>query len=273
MTPDLALVRAELAPRGTLRVALNHANFLLVQANETTGEVDGVAPDLGREIAARLGVAAEFVHYRDAGRMADAVEDAAWDVGFMGAEPARAGRIAFTDGYVEIEAGYLVPAGSPLLRVADVDRDGIRIAVAARSAYDLFLSRTLRHARLVRADSIQASFELFAAGGLDALASLKPRLFDDARQLPGSRVLNGPLHRRAAGHRDAEGTHGRRPVPAALRRAGQSVRPDRRADRAARHRGRLGPGLRWRSNALASFRSYLSRACARGLHSTLVEDL
>jgi polar amino acid transport system substrate-binding protein len=191
MTPDLALVRAELAPRGTLRVALNHANFLLVQANETTGEVDGVAPDLGREIAARLGVAAEFVHYRDAGLMADAVEDAAWDVGFMGAEPARAGRIAFTDGYVEIEAGYLVPAGSPLLRVADVDRDGIRIAVAARSAYDLFLSRTLRHARLVRADSIQASFELFAAGGLDALASLKPRLFDDARQLPGSRVLDG----------------------------------------------------------------------------------
>lgn len=191
MPVDVGRLRHELAPAGVLRVALNDANFLLVGRNGDTHQARGVAPDLGRAIAARFALTPEFVHYPNAGLISDAVAGGAWDIGFMGAEPARAERIAFTDGYVEIEAGYLVPSGSPLRAVADVDRDGISIAVAARSAYDLFLARTLRHAQLVRAESIAASYELFVARRLNALAGLKPRLIDDARRLPGSRLLDG----------------------------------------------------------------------------------
>lgn len=191
MAADLARLRDELAPCGVLRVALNDANFLLVQREGAAAQARGVAPDLGRAIAARLALMPEFVHYLDAGLMSDAVAGGAWDIGFMGAEPARAERIAFTDAYVEIEAGYLVPPGSPLHAVADVDREGIQIAVAARSAYDLFLSRTLQHAELVRAENIPASYELFLARRLHALAGLKPRLIQDARRLPGSRLLDG----------------------------------------------------------------------------------
>jgi polar amino acid transport system substrate-binding protein len=182
--------RAELAPTGKLRVGINMANFLLVSGTGPAGEPEGVAPDMAREIARRLGVPVDFVKFARPGELADAV-GAAWDIGLIGAEPARAEKIAFTPAYVEIEATYLVPAGSPLRAIADVDRPGVRIAVAARSAYDLWLSRNLAHAELVRADSIPAALQAFVERRLDALAGLRPGLLANAEKLPGARLLEG----------------------------------------------------------------------------------
>ena len=190
---DLPAVRAELAPAGKLRVGINYGNFLLVLKDGPGGEPRGIAPDLGRELGHRLGVPVEFVRFDAAGKLADAVKAGDCDVGFLGAEPQRANEIAFTSPYLEIPVTFLVPAGSPLRSLADVDRHGVRIAVADRSAYDLYLSRTLKQARLVRAQGIDASYKRFIDEKLEALAGLKPRLVADAEKLPGSRVLEGQV--------------------------------------------------------------------------------
>jgi polar amino acid transport system substrate-binding protein len=196
MTPMSAEARAELAPSGRLRAALNYSNFLLVSTRAP--EHAGVAPDLARELARRANATVEFVGYENAGLVADGARNGAWDVAFIGAEPARAGEIAFTPAYVEIEATYLLPADSPLQpgyapirSVEDVDREGMRIATTARAAYTLYLQRTLRHATLVEAETIQGAFDLFTRSNLDALAGLTPRLLEDAKQIPGARVLAG----------------------------------------------------------------------------------
>src|SRR5215468_3768886 len=133
-------VVAELAPAGVLRAAINMANFLLVTGRSAAGEPEGVAPDLARAIAERLGVSVAYVPYARPGELADAAGTGVWDIGLIGAEPQRAEKIAFSPAYVEIEATYLVPAGSLLGAVAEVDRPGVRIAVTARSAYDLWLA-------------------------------------------------------------------------------------------------------------------------------------
>ena len=151
----------------------------------------GVVVDLAHELGRRLGVPVEFVGYDAPGKMAEAAQTGAWDIAFLGAEPARATEIAFTEAYLEIDATYLVPAGSPLRSIADVDRDGVRISVSNKSAYELFLSRTLQRAQLLRVDSVDASFQRFVADKLDVLAGLRPRLVADAEKLPGSRVLEG----------------------------------------------------------------------------------
>jgi polar amino acid transport system substrate-binding protein len=151
----------------------------------------GIAPDLARELGRRIGVPVEFVRFDQAGKMADAVTDGAWDVAFLAAEPARANVIAFSAAYLEIEATYLVPPGSPIRTIDDVDRPGVRIAVANKAAYDLYLSRTLKHAELVRADGIPGSYDLFVAQKLDVLSGLKPRLLMDVERLPGARILDG----------------------------------------------------------------------------------
>jgi polar amino acid transport system substrate-binding protein len=189
MTPMSDAARAELAPNGRLRAALNFSNFLLVSSR--TPEPAGVAPDLARELARRANAVVEFVGYANAGLAADAARERAWDVAFIGAEPARAGEITFTPAYVEIEATYIVPAGSPIRSITDVDRAGVRIATTARAAYTLYLQRTLRHATLVEADGLQGSFDLFTASRLEVLAGLKPRLLDDVKKIPGARLLEG----------------------------------------------------------------------------------
>jgi polar amino acid transport system substrate-binding protein len=184
-------VVAELAPTGVLRVGINLSNFLLVTGKSATGDPEGVAPDMGREIAARLGVPVAYVPYRTPGQLADAAGSSQWDIGLIGAEPVRAEKIAFTPAYVEIEATYLVPAGSPLKAVADVDRAGVRIAVTARSAYGLWLDRNIKQAQLVRSDSLDSAYEQFVRDRLDALAGLRPRLLTDVGKLPGARILEG----------------------------------------------------------------------------------
>jgi polar amino acid transport system substrate-binding protein len=176
-----------------LRTGLNYGNFLLVAADGPDGRPRGVAPDLAREFARRLDVPVDFVRFPQAGPLADAVRDNVWDIAFLGNEPQRAAEIAFSPPYLEIPVTYLVPAGSPIEALAEVDRPGVRIAVSAKSAYDLFLSRTLRQATLVRAQGIEGSVRMFVDEHLEALACLKPRLVDAAEALPGSRVLEGQV--------------------------------------------------------------------------------
>ena len=184
-------VISELAPTGTLRAGINMSNFLLVTGTAANGDPTGVSPDIAAEIARRLGVPLTLVPFKSPGEVADAAETGAWDIANIGAEPERAQKIAFSPAYVEIEATYLVPAGSKLKSIADVDAKGVRIAVMGRSAYGLWLDRHIKHAELVRTDSIDSSYELFATGGLDALAGLKPRLLSDVTQIAGSRILDG----------------------------------------------------------------------------------
>jgi polar amino acid transport system substrate-binding protein len=188
MTQD---ARSELTVPGTLRVGINLGNILLVTGTSPAGDPEGVAPDIAAAIAERLGVAVSYVTFATPGEVADAVERDEWDIGLIAAEPKRAEKIAFCDAYVEIEATYLVPENSPLQTIADVDRPGVRIAVSDRAAYDLYLTRTLKHAELHRANGLAGAFELFATEKLDALAGLVPALKENAESLPGSRVLAG----------------------------------------------------------------------------------
>ena len=183
--------RAQLAPTGKLRVGVNMSNFLLTRTDAATQQPAGVAVDLGRELGRRLGVPVEIIPYPNPGALADAAKSGVWDVGFLGAEPQRANEIDFTAAYVEIEATYLVPAGSPLKSIGDVDREGIRISVPTKSAYELYLTRTLKHAQLVHEKGADNAFRRFVDDKLDALAGLKPRLVTDCDNLKGSRILDG----------------------------------------------------------------------------------
>ena len=182
---------SELLHPGRLTVGINLGNILLVTGTAANGDPEGVAPGMGKALAEKLGVELVLRSYASPGEVADAASRGEWDVGLIAIEAERAQVIDFCDAYVEIEATYLVPAGSPLQTIEDVDAPGVRIAVSDRSAYDLFLSRHLRHAELRRGPGLAGAFELFVAEKLDALAGLVPALKKNAEDFPGSRVLDG----------------------------------------------------------------------------------
>ena len=182
--------RAELAPTGKLRAAIAFSNVLLTTLGPN-GEQGGVAVEVSRELARRLDVPLEIIPYKSAGSAADAARSGTWDISILGAEPQRAQEIAFATPMTQIEATYLVPAGSPLKNVADADRPGIRIAVPAKSAYDLALTRIIKQAQLVRSANTGAAFQNFMGEKLDALAGLKPVLIELAPKVPDSRILDG----------------------------------------------------------------------------------
>ncbi len=184
-------VRAALVPTGGLRAGINYGNVILATKDPATGQSRGVAIDLARELGRRLDAPVEIVAYDSVAAMVDAAKTGAWDVAFLGIDPAREGEISFTAAYLEIEATYLVPAGSPLGAVAEVDRAGVRVAAPARANYELFLTRSLQHAQLVRAPDGAGAFELLATGRADALAGLRQALIGLAEKLPGSRMLDG----------------------------------------------------------------------------------
>jgi polar amino acid transport system substrate-binding protein len=184
-------VTSEIAGSGALRAGINLGNPLLVTGSTPAGEPIGVAPDMARAIADRLGVPVSYVTFATPGEVADAAQTDGWDICFIAAEAKRAETIAFTPAYVEIEATYLVPQGSPIASVEEVDRPGVRIAVSGRSAYDLYLSRSLKHAELHRAKGLAGALELFVTEKLEALAGLRPALIENASSLPGARVLDG----------------------------------------------------------------------------------
>jgi polar amino acid transport system substrate-binding protein len=182
---------ADLAPSGKLRAGINYGNPVLVQHDPATGGPKGLAVDLARELARRLNVGVDLVTYDAAGKMADAGKAGAWDIAFLAVDPVRAADITFTAPYLEIEGVYLVPAGSPIRSNDEVDRAGIRVAVGKGSAYDLYLSRELKHAQLVRAPTSPASVELFVREHLDVSAGVKQQLEAAAPTIPGSRLLPG----------------------------------------------------------------------------------
>jgi len=190
MSPISPAVRSDLAPTGTLRVGINHGNLVLAQKDPATGEVKGVAVDLAHELGRRLGAPVELVQYSSAGQMTDALAAGAWDVAFLAREPGRAGEIGFTAPHLLIEGTYLVPAGSPYTRVGEVDREGVRIAVSEKSAYDHFLTRTIKHATLVRGPGNRAGLGLLQAGRADVIAGVRQLLLTDQVKLPGSKVLD-----------------------------------------------------------------------------------
>jgi polar amino acid transport system substrate-binding protein len=185
------LIIAQLAPHGTLRAGINLANTLLVSGKTSSGEPEGIAPDLAREVATRLGVPIVYVPFAGAGPMTDAAGSNVWDIGLIGAEPERMQNVIFTAPYVEIDATYLVPAHSLLTAVEQVDRPGVRIAVARRSAYDLWLTRNIKHAELVPANTLDGAYERFVEEELEALAGLKPLLLSNGKKLSGARLLEG----------------------------------------------------------------------------------
>ncbi len=189
--PVSASLRARLAPDGILRAGINLSNFLLVSARAADGAPVGVSPDMAKAIADRLGVALRLVPYASPALLADAAGRDEWDIGLIGAEPQRAETIAFTAAYAQIEATYLVPAGSPLTTIDAVDAPGIRIAVTGGTAYGLWLDRNIRRAELVHTATMDETFADFRDRGLDALAGLRMRLLDDAKRLPGAHLLDG----------------------------------------------------------------------------------
>ena len=182
---------AELAPTGVLRAGINMSNFLLVTGKTSSGEPQGVAPDMAAEIARRLGVPVSYVPFDRPSKLADAAGTNTWDIGLIGAEPARAEKITFTPAYCEIEATYLVQPNSPYQGVADVDLPGSRIAVRRGAAYDLWLERNIKHATVLRSDSADGPFNQFVEEKLDALAGLRPQLLEDVKKVPGASILPG----------------------------------------------------------------------------------
>ncbi len=184
-------IRSELAPTGVLRAGINMSNFLLVTGQADNGDPAGVSPDMAKAVADRLEVPVRYVCYKSPGLLADAVEQEEWDIGNIGAEPQRAEKITFTAAYCEIEATYLVPAGSAIQTMADVDKSGNRIAVTGRAAYGLWLERNIKQAELVKTNSLDEALEVFVRDNLEVLSGLRPRLLTDIEKLPGARILDG----------------------------------------------------------------------------------
>ena len=180
---------ADLAPTGKLRAAINFGNPVLATKDPATGEPGGISADLARELGRRLGVPIEFVRYDSAGKVVQGLESAAWDVCFLAIDPLRAADISFTAAYVVIEGVYMVADASPFQSNSDIDRPRRRLGVVVGSAYDLYLSRELKQATIVRASGIDDVVELWAAGKLDAIAGVKPLLEAIAKRLPGVRLL------------------------------------------------------------------------------------
>lgn len=191
MTEPTAAVRADLAPTGKLRAGINYGDFILVRKDPASGESRGVSIDLTRELARRLGVPVEIVAYDTIIAQVDAAKTGAWDIAFLGSDPARESVMSFTAAYMEIEATYLVPANSPLRAATDVDREGVRIAAPARANYELFLSRNLKKAKLVSAPNADAAFDLLVSGKVEAYAGLTQALIGLVDKLPGSRIVDG----------------------------------------------------------------------------------
>ena len=188
VSPDVV---KEFAPGGTLRAAINLGNTVLAQKDAATGAPKGITPELARALAGRLGVPLELVTFDAAGKVFEALKRSAWDIAFLAVEPVRAAEIEFTAPYVLIEGTYMVPKDSALKEIADVDRTGVRIAVATGSAYDLFLSRTIKHATLVRAPTGPQAMEMFLRDKLEAAGGVKQPLVEFAAAHPEVRVMPG----------------------------------------------------------------------------------
>jgi len=187
-TPEVV---SQLAPTGKLRAAINFGNPVLASKDPATGEARGVSVDLSRELAKRLGVPLEIVPFAAAGRVVEAVKTGAWDIAFVAIDPQRAKDMIQSPAYVVIEGSYLVPVNSPIRSNAEVDREGNRIVVGKGSAYDLFLSREIKRAMLVRAPTSPEVVSMMLSQNLEVAGGVRQQLEADAARAPGVRMLPG----------------------------------------------------------------------------------
>ena len=190
LAPISPEVRNQLAPSGKIRAAINYGNPALA-TRQPSGELRGVTIQLSRELGRRLDVPMELVAYDTVAKLLAGLKAGEWDVAFLAVDPARVGDVAFTAPYMEVELTYLVPNRSALASVTEVDRPGIRIAVQAKNAADLFLTRELKHASLIRASNESAAFDSLKAGAVEAYATNLQafQLFIDKN--PGYRAVHG----------------------------------------------------------------------------------
>ncbi len=186
-----AEVVRELAPTGTLRAAINLGNSVMAQKDERTGQLGGVTVELANELGKRLGVPVSLVQFNAAGKVFEAMQQGQLDVAFIAVEPARAAELDFTAPYVLIEATYMVRNDSPLKVIADVDRPGVRIAVGRGSAYDLYLTRTIKNAAIVRSATggCCSMIDLFVADKLEAVAGVRQQLVAHSGSDPSMRIM------------------------------------------------------------------------------------
>jgi polar amino acid transport system substrate-binding protein len=189
LTSILAEVLAELAPTGIMRVAINQGNVVLAQKDPVSGEPRGVTVDLALTLAKRLGVAQEFVVFDAAGKAFEALKAGKIDVAFLAVDPVRATEIEFTAPYVQIEGVFMVPDESAIKTVTDVDCEGNRIAVARGSAYELFLSRTIKNATLVRSASGPDAMNIFVTDKLEVGGGVRQQVIDFINKTSGLRMI------------------------------------------------------------------------------------
>ncbi|QXH53885.1 transporter substrate-binding domain-containing protein [Pseudomonas fakonensis] len=187
ITPE---VLAELAPNGILTAAINFGNPVLAQRGPD-GQPQGVSVALAKALAEELGVTLQMRTYDAAGKVFADLEQGAWNLAFLAIEPVREAQIAFSEPYVLIEGTYLVNREAPYQRVEELDQPGLRLAVGKGAAYDLYLSRTLAHATLERADTSAGAVDLFIEQALDAAAGVRQPLQKVAEANPQLRVLEG----------------------------------------------------------------------------------
>src|SRR5580704_3817532 len=188
MSPVTPEIVKNLAPTGTLRVGINLGNPVLVQTDAASGEPKGVSVDLARELGRRLGVPVELNRFDAAGKSFEALKGGKLDIVFLAIEPVRAAEVAFSAPYVIIEGVYMVPKDSAIKSNDEVDRPGIRIGVNKASAYDLFLTRSLKHATLVRGEG---SLDQLVGQKLDVVAGVKQPLVAYLKTNPNMRLLDG----------------------------------------------------------------------------------
>ena len=186
-TPE---ARQALAPTGKLRVALLLGSPTHV-VKDAQGEMKGVGHDLGKELARRMGVAFAPILYPSIPALLDSGKAGDWDITFIGITPGRVKEFDFAKSHLEVEFGYLIPAGSRIATMADVDRPGVRVALQERSGPDVFFTPLLKNVVVVRAPSNPATLDLLKSGKADVMGSIKPILFELAKQFPGSQVLDG----------------------------------------------------------------------------------
>ena len=187
------LISKQLAPTGILRVGINMSNFLLVSGVNSSGLPEGVSPDLGEKIAKELNIPYKLIQYKRPGELADAVNKNQWDIGNIAFEPKRAETIDFTNSYVNIDANFLVRKIDNFKSNEDVSKAKVKIAVAERSAYDLWLSENFKDIELIRASSIQNSHILFNDRKVNVLAGLKPKLIEELSKNDQLEIIEDPF--------------------------------------------------------------------------------
>ena len=187
------LILKQLAPTGILRIGINMSNFLLVSGVNSSGLPEGVSPDLGKRIAKELNIPYKLVEYKKPGELADAVNRNQWDIGNIAFEPKRAEMIDFTNAYVNIDANFLVRKIDNFKTNDQISKTRVKISVAERSAYDLWLTENFKGIELIRASSIQSSHILFNEGKANVLAGLKPKLIEELSKNNQLEIIEDPF--------------------------------------------------------------------------------